>query len=49
MEAADDPNVSTRDITLADARARVAEAVQMGAITFLRSKSRYLAGECAVR
>jgi hypothetical protein len=33
-EAADDPDVSTRDITLADARARVAEAVQTGAITF---------------
>jgi uncharacterized protein DUF6398 len=33
-EATDDPDVRTRDITLADARARVTEAVEKGAITF---------------
>lgn len=34
LEAADDPDVTVRDISLADARARVAEAVEKGAITF---------------
>ncbi|HEY6296730.1 MAG TPA: hypothetical protein VIX15_13785 [Streptosporangiaceae bacterium] len=33
-EAADDPDVTVGDISLADARARVAEAVEKGAITF---------------
>src|SRR6266516_2257397 len=33
-EAADDPDVRFRDINLADARARVAEAIEVGAITF---------------
>ncbi len=33
-EVTDDPDVRMRDITLADARARVAEAVEKGAITF---------------
>ena len=33
-EAADDPDVSLRDIGLADARSRVAEAIEVGAITF---------------
>jgi hypothetical protein len=33
-EAADDPDISYRDIGLADARARVAQAIETGAITF---------------
>jgi Domain of unknown function (DUF6398) len=33
-EAADDPDISYRDIGLADARARVAQAIEAGAITF---------------
>jgi hypothetical protein len=33
-EAADDPDISHRDIGLADARARVAQAIETGAITF---------------
>jgi hypothetical protein len=33
-EAADDPDMTLRDIGLADARARVAEAIEVGAITF---------------
>ena len=33
-EAADDPDVRLRDIGLADARSRVAEAIEVGAITF---------------
>jgi uncharacterized protein DUF6398 len=33
-EAADDPDVTVRDIGLGDARARVAEAIEVGAITF---------------
>jgi|SRR5215469_226468 len=33
-EAADDPDISYRDIGLAGARARVAEAIEAGAITF---------------
>jgi Domain of unknown function (DUF6398) len=33
-EAADDPDVTVRDIGLRDARARVAEAIEVGAITF---------------
>lgn len=33
-EAADDPDVTFRDIGLADARARVAEAIEVGAVTF---------------
>ncbi len=33
-EASDDPDVEIRDISLADARARVAEAVEKGAIMF---------------
>src|SRR5262249_56546013 len=33
-EAADDPGISYRDIGLAGARARVAEAIEAGAITF---------------
>jgi hypothetical protein len=34
QEAADDPDISYRDIGLADARARVAQAIDTGAITF---------------
>jgi Domain of unknown function (DUF6398) len=33
-EAADDPDIGYRDIGLADARARAAQAIEMGAITF---------------
>ena len=34
LEAADDPDISHRDIGLADARARVAQAIETGAIMF---------------
>src|SRR5439155_13314555 len=33
-DAADDPDISHRDLGLADARARVAQAIEVGAITF---------------